>query len=313
MAENPSAFSSHLLADAVRVHSDWSTAGFALAPMASETSVFPTRGFLESWWNHFGSGELRIIEGEAALAALWHRPDGVVALVGDPDLTDYHSPLGNRAATTLADYLAQLEGSSAYHFDSLPAEAAEPLGASLGNATVEEQEAAYRLVLPGAVDNFWQDLSKKERHEMRRKRRRFTESLGEPRIVQGTQDPMGVFVEIHRMAPGEKGQFMTRGREAFFRDLALLPGARVDLIAGDGDEIVAAAFGFEDASGYYLYNSAYIPDRSEASPGIVALSHLIEDAIERGRTMFDFLKGDETYKLRLGANARPLFSVRGTT
>lgn len=301
------------MAKNLRVHADWSASGFTLTPVAPDISVFPGRGFLESWWRHFGSGELRIVESDEALAALWHRPDGVVALIGSPDLTDYHSPLGQAAAATLARYLAQLEANTVYHFDSLPVEAAEPLGEHIAHATVQEQESAYRLALPGTVDEFWRDLGKKQRHELRRKRRRFTESLGEPRLVPGTEDPVGLFVKMHRLAPGEKGRFMTEDRERFFRDLATLPEARVDLIAGDGDEVVAAAFGFEDASGYYLYNSAYAPSRAEASPGIVGLVLLIEDAIERGRKIFDFLKGDETYKLRLGATPRPLFSVRGAT
>ncbi len=199
----------------MRVHSNWSTDGFALTPVASHTSVFPSRGFLETWWNHFGTGELRILEAAEALVPLWHRPDGVVAFVGDSDLTDYHSPLGSASAGTIAGYLAQLPGQTAYHFDSLPGEAAEALGAILVGSAVEEEEAAYRLTLPGSADVLWQSLTKKERHELRRKRRRFTESLGEPRLLQGTQDPMGVFAEMHRMAPGEKGRFMTKEREAF--------------------------------------------------------------------------------------------------
>ena len=296
----------------MRVHSNWSTDGFALAPLASQISVFPTRGFLEIWWNHFGTGELRIVEADDALAPLWHRPDGVVAFVGDPDLTDYHSPLGGASASTIAAYLAQLPEQTIYHFDSLPAAAAEALSATLVDAAVAEQEAAYHIILPGSADELWQSLSKKQRHELRRKRRRFTESLGDPRLWQGTQDPTGVFVEMHRMAPGEKGSFMTGEREAFFRDLATLPGARVDLIGGD-DDVVAAVFGFEDASVHYLYNSAYRPDWASVSPGIVALTLLLANAIDRGRTRFDFLKGDETYKSRFGAVPRPLFSVRGAT
>ena len=42
------------------------------------------------------------------------------------------------------------------------------------------------------------------------------------------------------------------------------------------------------------------------------LSHLIESAINQGKPVFDFLKGDETYKFRLGAEERPLFRVTAT-
>ena len=43
------------------------------------------------------------------------------------------------------------------------------------------------------------------------------------------------------------------------------------------------------------------------------LSHLIEQAVADERRIFDFLKGSETYKFRLGAEARPLYRVSATT
>ena len=48
-----------------------------------------------------------------------------------------------------------------------------------------------------------------------------------------------------------------------------------------------------------------------ASPGVVLVSMLIERAIEAEKRVFDFLKGDETYKFRLGAAPRPLYEVTG--
>ena len=38
---------------------------------------------------------------------------------------------------------------------------------------------------------------------------------------------------------------------------------------------------------------------------------LIESAIGAGLSHFDFLKGDEQYKYRLGARKRPLYEIRG--
>jgi CelD/BcsL family acetyltransferase involved in cellulose biosynthesis len=43
----------------------------------------------------------------------------------------------------------------------------------------------------------------------------------------------------------------------------------------------------------------------------VLVSLLLERAIADRKTVFDFLKGDEEYKFRLGATARPLFRVTG--
>ena len=118
---------------------------------------------------------------------------------------------------------------------------------------------------------------------------------------------------LHRLAEGRKGRFMTPAREAFFRDLAAVPGARVDILAGDAGAPVAAAIGFQDDDAYYLYNSAYDPNHGAVSPGIVMLWMLLESVISSGTAIFDFLKGNEAYKLRLGAEARPLYALEGRT
>jgi hypothetical protein len=298
----------------VRVHHDWTTGGFDLPPLAPSTSVFPTRAYLELWWGHFGTGELSLVEDDAALVPLWRDPDGLVGFVGDEDLTDYHSPLGTGSGALVGAFVSELPAGTRFRFDSLPAEAAEELAAGLeGGVSPTHHEAAFRIALPSDFESFLVGLSKKERHELRRKHRRFTEELGNPQLLEGTPDPAGTFVGLHRMAEGKKGRFMTAEREAFFRDLAALPGGRIDILAGDSGRPVAAAIGFQDDGAYYLYNSAYDPAGGAQSPGIVLLWMLFEAAIESGIAVFDFLKGDEPYKLRLGAEARPLYVLEGTT
>lgn len=295
----------------MRVHNDWAAAAFGLPPLAHETSVFPGRDYLQTWWEHFGRGELQLVEDGSALLAL--ERDGAIRFVGDEDLTDYHSPLGTGAGELLARYLAAQPGKTRFRFDSLPAEAADELEPLLPAGTTRRRhEAAFRLSLPADFDAWLANLTKKERHELRRKRRRFQEALGRPRLVT-PEDPAGLFIDLHRSAGGAKGDFMTPTRVAFFRDLARHPAARIDVVAGADGTPVAAAFGFEDDGLYALYNSAYDPDHAAVSPGIVLLWLLVESAIERGTTIFDFLKGDETYKLRLGASGRPLYVLEGTT
>ncbi len=298
----------------MRIHQDWGTSAFDLAAVAPFTSVFPGRHFLECWWTHFGTGELNLVESGSALLALWRSTDGIVALVGDEDLTDYHAPLGVGAGGLLGAFLSELPAGTRFRFDSLPKEAADELADALGAlASPDQHEAAYRMALPADFDAFLTGLSKKERHELRRKHRRFVEAIGGPRLLEGTADPVGLFVGLHRMSEGRKGRFMTPEREAFFRDLATLPGARVDILAGDSGIPLAGAIGFQDDDAYYLYNSAYDPAHASVSPGMVMLWMLLGVAIDAGNTMFDFLKGDEAYKLRLGAEPRPLYVLEGQT
>ncbi|HAX81359.1 MAG TPA: hypothetical protein DCY40_02185 [Actinobacteria bacterium] len=88
-------------------------------------------------------------------------------------------------------------------------------------------------------------------------------------------------------------------------------GAVIDVLCDGDGAPVGAAFGFEDADTYYLYNSAFHQERSELSPGIVLVTALIDAAIAGGKRRFDFLKGGEDYKARLGAVPRPLFALEG--
>jgi CelD/BcsL family acetyltransferase involved in cellulose biosynthesis len=59
-----------------------------------------------------------------------------------------------------------------------------------------------------------------------------------------------------------------------------------------------------------LYNSGLNPlDYSGVSPGIVLLTFSIEDATRRGYRLFDFLRGEEEYKYRMGAAPKPIYRL----
>lgn len=295
----------------------WSPGELEGEPAAACVGPFPRRGFVEAWWRHRGAGRLLIADAGESRLPLWD--DGeMLRIAGEEDLTDYHAPLGGGPddAAVLGEVLgAAMESGTRFRFDSLPAEVAVPLGLGLSRAGIEvvpvEHEVAAVLELPGSHDEYLSGLRGKDRHEIRRKGRRFADGLGEPRLVRGGAEDLPVFFEMHRAAPGRKGRFMTPGMEEFFADLLALDGAVLWLLKGEGSASVAAAFGFEDPDAFYLYNSAYDPDNSPVSPGVVLVDRLIDAAIGSGRRWFDFLKGDESYKFRMGARRRPLLVLEG--
>jgi CelD/BcsL family acetyltransferase involved in cellulose biosynthesis len=297
------------------LHADWSTAAFDLAPVAPRTGPFTRRRFLETWWRHRSRGDDRLIIAESGdgLAPLLIR-DGALVFAGEADLTDYHAPLGPGAAAAVAEALLEADARR-YRFDSLPEEAAAVVAKALAevgaSAEPEHHEVAAVLALPATIDGWLAELSKKERHELRRKQRRFAAEIGEPRLVRdGSAEAFAAFVAMHRSADGEKGRFMDDAMAAFFADLAA-GGFVIDVLIAAGAP-VAAAFGYEDDDGYFLYNSAYDPATAASSPGVVLLGELIAAQVERGAAIFDFMKGDEAYKFRLGAVARPLVVLEGT-
>lgn len=299
----------------MRSHSDWETNGFDLEPIARAVGPFPRRPMLRAWWDVcIPEGEAVFVETDAALLAL-HRHGDEYKMLGEADLFDYHSPLGPGVDATLADWATDLAPGSAIDFDSLPAAAADEITSGLTKAGIGFEAAVHEtaavLELPDSYDAYLAGLDKKQRHETRRKGRRFTEAIGEPRLVRDSSEgAVARFAAMHRKSSGDKGEFMTDQTEAFFARLAAEAGAVIDWLYAGGETPVAAGFGFEDQTAYYLYNSAYDPDAAAASPGIVLVSEMIRQAIESKKDRFDFLKGDEVYKYRLGAEARPLWRIR---
>ncbi len=297
------------------IHDDLDSPVLDLTPVAPRSGPFMTREFLAATARHTGA-HIAIVESSHA-AMLIERHGTTIRFAGDPDLTDYHSPLGSGVPELVAAFAASLEPGTQLDLDSMPEEAADPVEAGLQTAGITttrlQHEIAAVLDLPASFDDYLGDLSKKQRHEVRRKLRRFTEIAGEPRLVRESgSDVVGVFADMHRRAAGEKGTFMTEEMEEHFVELEKNVGAVVDVLYGHDGRPAAAAFGFEDNATFYLYNSAYEPDLADASPGIVLVATAIADAIYRQKTRFDFLKGDEVYKFRLGAVERPLYRVRGT-
>ncbi len=242
----------------------------------------------------------------------------LASFAGMADLVDYRSPLGEQGAVTItmAAALEDMPPGTEVLFDSLPEEAAAPLSKAMAEVGMESEPSQHTVAavlnLPADPDTWLGNLGKKDRHELRRKVRRFEGALGPATLERshGRGPGLEAFISLHQRAEGAKGRFMDDAMTEFFGDLGD-DGFHVDLLIAGGRP-VAGAFSFEDDAGYYLYNSAYEPDDAPTSPGVVLLWYLIHRAIEDGRAVFDFLKGDETYKFRLGAEPRPLYELRAT-
>ena len=294
-------------------------------PFAPQSTTAPRIGpfafsdFLSTMWRHTAQRDdsVRVCADSDGAVALVLGDQGV-HLVGPEDLVDYRSPVGS-AQQVLGVALPQLPSGVPYRFDSLPSEAALPFGRSLdaagfGTDMVQHASTAV-LELPTSYDEYQANLGKKERHETRRKQRRFEQAHGPARLVTYREPGPALlrFFRLHRLADGPKSAFMTPAMTRLFTDLVSLDGWQVDALYGDGPRSVAVGVSFVDDTGYYLYNSAYDPGFRESSPGVVLLATLIRSAIERNLGVFDFLKGDEQYKYRMGAEARPLYVLEGST
>ena len=298
------------------ITTDWASFPTSGLPAARHTGPFPFRDFLQAAWTHQSSpnAELTLVATGNGDGVAFSVAESRIEFVGPEHLTDYHTPVGDESVKAVAMALGEHPG-SAFRLDSLPAEAATTITAALdlvgADHRIDEHAATAVLALPDTFDAWLEGIGKKERHEVRRKRRRFEATYGEARLLSGGIELLDRFARMHRSQPGDKGGFMTEAMEAFFAALITDVGAVIHTL-NCGDRVLAASFGFETSDGYYYYNSAFETEAAQASPGVVLLSMLVESQIDRGASVFDFLKGEETYKYRHGATRRPLFVIEGT-
>ncbi len=182
----------------------------------------------------------------------------------------------------------------------------------------EEHEAVCpRVELPGQFEAYIASLHKHERHEVRRKIRHL-EAAGDVSFESvtgpGASGPaFQRFLDLMRLSRADKEEFLGPQRVAFFQDLARTFGdleiARLGTLTLDGRE-VAMVFCFEDETATYLYNSGYHPQFAHLAVGLLSKVYAIRDAIERGKRVFDFLRGDEDYKRHLGGVPREILTLR---
>jgi CelD/BcsL family acetyltransferase involved in cellulose biosynthesis len=197
--------------------------------------------------------------------------------------------------------------------------AADELAAAFGTHSAadgwtvvrEREEVCPILELAPGLDfeGYLGTLGKKDRHEVRRKVRRAADA-GEVRLERST-DPLGdldEFIDLHQKRWGEDGLFpATPGGDqsrAFFRGLFEHCGQQ-GLIALGGRR-VAAGIWFDDGETLFFYNAGVDPEARDLSPGVVLVARSIQMALEAGRSRFDFLRGDESYKYGWGAQDVPI-------
>ncbi len=300
--------------------------------------VFATPEWNRLWWEEFGDGkDLRILtmtDGDdvVAICPLYRKVEDsrkILRWVGGIDLTDYLGPIcdpedRDAVAGALVDWLRTTDvewDEFDAHNMPVPFGFAEFLVEQADRAgfgfRLQQEETAAVLRLPATWEEYLDSLDSKERHELKRKRRRIAREHPDARVRSTTPDTLEqdlkIFFEMHRGADGLKGHFMKPEIATFFERLARsffeLGWLRLDFLE-IGNSAIASTFGFELNETLYLYNSALEPEFKRLSPGQILVAELIEDAIDRDLKVFDFMRGPERYKYQLGAEAIPLNNVQ---
>ena len=303
-----------------------------LLPSCWTNTVFVTPWWQTTWLDHFGDrSTARTIaarNGDGTLVGIapMNVADGTVTFLGDTDLFDYRDFLVRKGGED-DFYSAVFDEIDSWEWDTLNLESVPEDSPTIRFATaiagdkgwyvtVEEEDKAPFKSLPDNWDDYVSGLSKKYRHELRRKVRKLGNS-GDVSQYDCTPEMLPEhlpdFFRLHRLSSSKKAEFMTEARERFFTELMETAAARgrlkLSMLEFDGVR-VAACINFDYEDSYLLYNSGYDPAYSQLSVGFVNKAWTIKDAIESGKRTFDFLRGIERYKYDLGAEDRSIYTIR---
>ncbi len=321
----------------------WASAWNRLLANSVTPVPFLRHEYLALWWQqwavHEWGPQVRlqvVVAGEPssarleAAAAFFRRAEeagrAVVRFVGTEALSDYADLVapGERVAAfwralATAPWLqdAALDLSHIPQSSPTLTEGAAALRDAGWRVHLEPMETCPRVELPATWEAYLQALPKKQRHELRRKLRRAENHRPAPRLLTvhtpGEVDTWGPrFLELMAHNPA-KAAFLTPPTRAFF--LALMRTAArhgwlhlAFLLVGE--EPAAAYLAFDFGRRLWIYNSGLNPAWAHLSPGWVLAGWLIRRAIAHGYRVLDWLRGNETYKYRLGGRDFWLYRLR---
>jgi CelD/BcsL family acetyltransferase involved in cellulose biosynthesis len=176
-----------------------------------------------------------------------------------------------------------------------------------------QYDASLELELPDTWGRYLSRLASKQRHEVRRKMRRLEEmgtvNFHVYRDGKEALSRLDLFIQMFRHSRQDKARFMTDRMRNFFELLARAMAddglLRLGFLELNSLPVASVAY-FDYNNRIYLYNSGYDPSYRELSVGLISKVLCIKDSIEQKKDRFDFLRGTEVYKYRLGGTEIPL-------
>jgi len=312
----------------LRLQEEWNP----LLLRSAANTIFLTREWQKTWWDCFGEGlqlcllELRDEDDLVGLAPFYTLEPAsgrrVLQLIGGIEVSDYLDLIAasDSAEAVYSTVWESLTGEHALAWDALDLRNIPAASPTLERLTaLAEESGAFEVTdsveevcpvihLPATWDQYLASLSKKQRHEVRRKLRKANREAEIRWYYAGEagslDDEVEDFISLHMKSAVDKEAFMDEKMQEFFHRMARAAfdrgWLRLAFLLINGAK-AAAMFCIEYEDAFLVYNSGYDPQlHPSLSSGIVLLSYCIQDAIDKEHKVFDFLRGEEEYKYRFG-------------
>lgn len=291
-----------------------------LAKHCVRVTPFQLPAWLQTWWAHFGSGELHVLAFriDSALVALLpfflHTWEGrkQITLIGS-GISDYLEPM------ILPEHKEAVIAHLGRHLQSQPdwdvcvwqdLDRNTPL-ARLGQVINETPSSAIQL--KGSFDEHWAARGPNLRRNVARYGKR-AEASGclEFEISKSADDAL--FDELLRLHEarwakhGEPGMVTANGSSQFLNQVAHVFAGR-DMLRfftlRYRGAIAAIILAFLHEGRVYGYLTGFDPAYEELGIGRLLLFHSLRYCFQQGYNAWDFLRGEEPYKAQWGAEPIP--------
>ncbi|HCG91846.1 MAG TPA: hypothetical protein DEZ08_08445 [Dehalococcoidia bacterium] len=309
------------------IESMWSS----LLAKSNTDTIFLTPLWESVWWNHFSKGKtwhglyLEKNRQIVGIAPMWSTGD-TLSLIGNTETVDYNDFI------ILPEYAEEFLNSVVDHFiisnnnylnlysihensqtKTLLPKIAKEKGLTIN---ITEEDVSPGIILPNTWDDFLAGLNKKDRHELRRKLRRL--DTVENCVVQVIDDSdkldeyFSIFIKLMKMSRTEKESYLDIEKESYFKSIFEIAAdnkyLKLFLMSIDGT-YASASLCFDYKGKRLLYNSGNNHDFDYYSVGLLLHSLAIKDAINNNFKYFDFLRGDEQYKYKLGGSNKQVYTL----
>ena len=308
----------------------------------------PFRSFewAHTWWQHYSEPSSQLFtlvvsdeDGEIVGIAPWYLKGSpslgrVVRFLGSGEVcSDYltilvSSELAEAVVERLARWLAH-EGATRWNLLELKGVEAENeviahLGQELAKQGLlvhrEPDMNCWRTELSATWDDFLATLSKARRARTRTLLRRTVEAgravVHEVTTPEELAIAFEILIDLHqkrRRSLSQPGCFASTRFTDFHREMTqrLLARGQLRMLWTEFEgRPIAAEYGFAGGDVVFYYLGGFEPELADENPGWLALGSSLKLAIEQGFRVYDFLRGDESYKASWRAVARPLVHVR---
>ncbi len=192
------------------------------------------------------------------------------------------------------------------------------LRSALGREHSQKHDVCYVLSLPQSTEQLVESLTKRQWSNLRNARSR-TQREGEASIERASAENCAEFLEdlvrLHTIRWNELDQNGVLGDSRlldFHRGVApaLLADGLLRLYRMRLNErTIASIYAFFYRETVFCYLQGFDPQFAHLSPGTQLMFAVIEDAVRLGMRCFDFLRGEEGYKLHWRPEGEPTFRI----